>query len=64
VSGVTLYDAWLAGLVGQRFKGWTGHTYVCTAADKRDVTLVNVDDPKDVRLVSDRAIGRTFHYLD
>jgi len=54
----------LEDLVGRKFKGHTGKTYTCTAADPCDITMVADDDPTDVRLVSDRAIGRTFHIIE
>jgi hypothetical protein len=61
---MTPHEEWIASLVGKRFKaGLNGKAYKCTAADWRDVTLVCEDDAADVHLVSDVAIGRTYHEI-
>jgi hypothetical protein len=51
--------------VGNRFRfPFEGRTYRCTSYDSRQgFWMENVDDAKDRRNVSERAIGRTFHRI-
>lgn len=64
----------MSDVVGQRFKAWDGHVYVCDSYDPRigfwmtreDAPETNKADTEGTwrRNVSERAIGRTFHVID
>jgi hypothetical protein len=59
--------------IGQRFKAWDGHTYLCDSYDPRiGFWMTREDAPPERRQdehsdwrknVSERAIGRTFHRI-
>lgn len=60
-------------IIGQRFKAWDGHIYVCDSYDPRiGLWMTREDAPEEHktdtegpwrRNVSERVVGRTFHLI-
>lgn len=50
-------------VIGKKFLAHNGHVYYCDSYDpSQGYWMTRVDEPRDRRNVSERAIGRTFHY--
>ena len=62
----------MSDIVGQRFRAWDGHFYICDSYDpRRGYWMTREDAPEENkadesgdwrRNVSERVIGRTYHY--
>lgn len=52
---------WVRSVVGNRFRGWDGRTYKCTAYDPNSGFWMLAEDR--VANISERAIGRTYHQI-
>ena len=49
--------------VGRYFKAWDGKTYYCDSYNPRiGYWMTEVDNKENRKNVSERAIGRTFHF--
>lgn len=66
-TGFEVYEPseWVKEVVGKLYKGsFSEGTYQCTGYDpKAGFWMKNVDDPTDIRNVSERAIDRTYHRI-
>lgn len=66
-TGHDVYEPsdWVIETVNKQFRGpFNECTYLCTGYDPRaGFWMKNVDNPADLRNVSERAIGRTFHRI-
>ncbi len=66
-AGPEVYQTteWVREVVGKRYRGaWGEGEYECTGYDRRcGFWMQNINDPTDLRNVSERAIDRTYHRI-
>jgi hypothetical protein len=63
-TGRDVYEPseWVQKVVGKRYRAWNSEIYLCTGYDPRaGFWMRNVLDEGDLRNVSERAIGGTYH---